>query len=271
MSNAKPQGSTETLPQFVHFRTAPPDGIRRWLRKDAQRLQWHTRVCFSRSSAKFWCHRGQKSPQFWPRLSFYRLRLQFQFICPISRSHGPKNWRFCSIWAFPGDNSNPISQMAIKWHISWWRHQMETFSALLALFAGNSPVPGEFPTRRPVTRSFDVFFDLRLNKRLSKQPWGCWFETPSLWRHCDDSFWEHVGDSSLFWGHPSNFKATKADKSAIWIVFEQDNTRLVAAIKSLNCRVIFISRIFAHVPSSMCLYVSLSVCCLFFSPPHIPV
>ena len=37
----------------------------------------------------------------------------------------------------------------------------------------------------PVTRSFDVFFDLRLNKRLSKQPWGWWFETPawSLWRH----------------------------------------------------------------------------------------
>ena len=41
------------------------------------------------------------------------------------------------------------------------------------------------PTQRPVTRSFDVFFDLRLNKRLSKQPWGWWFETPawSLWRH----------------------------------------------------------------------------------------
>ena len=39
--------------------------------------------------------------------------------------------------------------------------------------------------RRPVTRSFDVFFDLRLNKRSSKQSWGWWFETPShpLWRH----------------------------------------------------------------------------------------
>ena len=45
---------------------------------------------------------------------------------------------------------------------------METFSALLAICAGNSPVPGEFLTQRPVTRSFDVFFDLRLNKRLSK-------------------------------------------------------------------------------------------------------
>ena len=46
---------------------------------------------------------------------------------------------------------------------------METFSALLALCAGNSPVNGEFPAQRPVTRSFDVLFDLRLNKRLSKQ------------------------------------------------------------------------------------------------------
>ena len=45
--------------------------------------------------------------------------------------------------------------------------------------------PGEFPTQRPVTRSFDVYFDLRLNKRLSKQSWGWWFETlsRSLWRH----------------------------------------------------------------------------------------
>ena len=45
--------------------------------------------------------------------------------------------------------------------------------------------PGEFPTQRPVTRSFDVFFDLRLNKRSSKQPRGWWFETQSwsLWRH----------------------------------------------------------------------------------------
>ena len=48
---------------------------------------------------------------------------------------------------------------------------METFSALLALCAGNSPVTGEFPSHMPMTRSFDLFFVLRLNKRLSKQPW----------------------------------------------------------------------------------------------------
>ena len=46
---------------------------------------------------------------------------------------------------------------------------METFSALVALRARNSSVTGEFPPQRPVTRSFDVFFDLRMNKRLGKQ------------------------------------------------------------------------------------------------------
>ena len=71
--------------------------------------------------------------------------------------------------------------------LTWWRHQMETISALLAICAGNSPVTDEFPVQKSVTRSFDVFFDLRLNKRLSKQSWGWWFETLSrpLWRHCN--------------------------------------------------------------------------------------
>ena len=59
---------------------------------------------------------------------------------------------------------------------TWWRHQMETFSALLTICAVNSPVTGEFPTQRPVPRGFDVFFNLCLNKRFSKQSWGWCFE-----------------------------------------------------------------------------------------------
>ena len=67
----------------------------------------------------------------------------------------------------------------------WWRHQMETFSALLALCAENSQVTGEFRSQMPVTRSFEVFFDQHLNTRLSKQYRGYWFEMQlsSLWRH----------------------------------------------------------------------------------------
>ena len=60
----------------------------------------------------------------------------------------------------------------LQCNVTWWRHQIETFSALLALCAGQSLVTGEFTEQRPVTRSFDVFFDLRLNKRLSKPSWG---------------------------------------------------------------------------------------------------
>ena len=75
---------------------------------------------------------------------------------------------------------------------TWWHHQMETFSGSLAICAGNSPVPGDFPTQRPVTRSFDVFFDLCLNKRLSKEPWGWWCETlKSLFVNDDKNIMQH--------------------------------------------------------------------------------
>ena len=69
----------------------------------------------------------------------------------------------------------------------WWRHQMEAVSALVAFSAGNSPVTGEFPTQRPVTRSFGALFGLSLNQQLSKQRRRWWFETPShsLWHHCN--------------------------------------------------------------------------------------
>ena len=84
-----------------------------------------------------------------------------------------------------------VSQFGLLYQIPGDPHVMTTssngnISALLALSAGNSPVTGEFPAQRPVTRSFDVFFDLRL-KRLSKRSRGWWFETPSrqLWRHCN--------------------------------------------------------------------------------------
>ena len=77
---------------------------------------------------------------------------------------------------------------------------METFSALLAIWSGNSPVADEFPAQRQVTWSFDVFFDLRLSKRLSKQSWGWWFDTLSrqIWRHCN------------VWDGPVNLRATQA-------------------------------------------------------------
>ena len=81
------------------------------------------------------------------------------------------------------------------WALSWWRHEMKTFSALLALSEGNSPVTGEFPSQRPVTRSFDVFY-LRRKKRLSKQSRRRWFESPSCssWRDHNG-----LGNMSISW------------------------------------------------------------------------
>ena len=74
------------------------------------------------------------------------------------------------IFIEPQMYGGPEGQLQNKDSINpWWRHQMETFSGLLALCEGISPVTGEFPSQRLVMQSFDVFFDLCLNKQLSKQ------------------------------------------------------------------------------------------------------
>ena len=100
-------------------------------------------------------------------------------------------------------------------NMSWWRHQMETFSALLAICAGNSPVTGEFPTQRPVMRSFDVFFDLHPNERLSKQWWGWWFETLSspLWR--PHNVFVDIPQGS--WEYEPHERYITQDKPFMWI------------------------------------------------------
>ena len=126
---------------------------------------------------------------------------------------------------FSGYRESHDSDKAVARH-SWWRYQMEAFCALLALFAGNSPVTGEFPSKRLVTRSFDVFFHLCLNKRLCKQSWGWWFETPSclLWRHRNGydfiSTIKPYTDSQEKWSHASLRKKRNGgmlyDESQTW-------------------------------------------------------
>ena len=129
---------------------------------------------------------------------------QGMFINPATCKRHRSNWHCtCARLVLFTDKAKKINgcfycsisgMERMLWHLihvqswrPWWRHQMETFSALLAICAGNSPVTGEFPVQRPITRSFDVFVDLRRNKRLSKHWWGWWFETQScsLWRHCN--------------------------------------------------------------------------------------
>ena len=86
--------------------------------------------------------------------------------------------------AVTGDNGCDMARVVIMMTSS-----NGNISALLAFCEGNPPVTGGFPLQRPVTWSFDVFFDVRMNKRLSKQSRCRWFKTPwrSLLRHCNDA------------------------------------------------------------------------------------
>ena len=100
-------------------------------------------------------------------------------------------WDICSQWWY--SYSDTSVHAAVIWPVcrSTGMHMMTSSNGnifrVTGPLCGEFTGPGEFPTQRPVTRSFDIFFDLRLNKRLSKQSYGWWFETRSwsLWRHCN--------------------------------------------------------------------------------------
>ena len=104
---------------------------------------------------------------------------------------------------------------------------METFSASLALCAGNSPVTGE----RPVTQSFDVFFDLRLNKWLSKRSLGWWFKMSScsLWCHCNDKYihhwtrWPLVQHILFYYLNQFRFIVNCAFRNKLWKISTSDD------------------------------------------------
>ena len=127
---------------------------------------------------------------YWNVFSNFQLankRPMFRIMAMCQTSYKPLS-KLMMVW-FTDVYMHHAASVGLLWvfgtDISWWRHQMETFTALLAICARNSTVPGEFPAQRPVTRRFDIYFDLRPNKRLSKQSWGWWLGIPSrpLWRH----------------------------------------------------------------------------------------
>ena len=98
--------------------------------------------------------------------------------------------------------------------------------------------PGEFPAQRPVTRSFDAFFDLRLNKRLSKQPWGWWFETSSwwLWLQCN-ALWPVHGSITVWLRITVSFMA-----SHIWcLIIQLGLTRIQVRFTRTSDRLSFLN------------------------------
>ena len=113
-------------------------------------------------------------------------------ICPLAQSINGVDNRVSAYVAHPDNHRSRHG-----WHFafSWWRHQMDTFSALLVLCEGNPQSPVDSPHKGQWRQGFDVFFDLRLNKRLSKQSRRRGFETSwhSLWRHCYVLLWFGIG------------------------------------------------------------------------------
>ena len=105
---------------------------------------------------------------------------------------------------------------------SWWCQQIETFSAWLALCARNSPVTDEFFSQRTGMRSFNVFFDLRMKKRLCKHSGRRWFETPScsLWCHDD------VVSMGLFW-------FIRCRYVLVWIISDDFIANLIECARTL--------------------------------------
>ena len=99
----------------------------------------------------------------------------------------------------PGIYQDDIVNNMVNDVRAWWHHQMETFATSLAICAGNYPVTGESPSQRPVTWSFDGVFDLRLNKQLSKQSWGWWFDMQlrPLWQ-LHDFLINSLSDDNIF-------------------------------------------------------------------------
>ena len=106
--------------------------------------------------------------------------------------------------AYPMRARSPTS------HSNWWHDDVIKWKHFPRSWPSVTPVTGGFPSQKPVTRSFEVSFDLRLNKRLSKQSRSQWFETPSrpLWRNsngCESPKWRQqsydlMGDTILYFG-----------------------------------------------------------------------
>ena len=97
-----------------------------------------------------------------------------------------------------------------------WKH----FPRFLPMVKGIHRSPVECPPQRPMTRSFDVFFDLCLNKRLSKQSKRWWFETPprSVWRHCNCK-WSHGCINNTTWDWlPNETKHKSCANLLVWYI-----------------------------------------------------
>ena len=120
---------------------------------------------------------------------------------------------------------------------TWWRHQKETFSALLALCAENSPVTDEFPAQRPATRCFDAFFDLHwINNWVNNRAAGdlrrhrAHYDVTVMVKNENRTWkrrrWSETFDSRGFTGHFQWYPSVANDQLNITISWEMLNIQL---------------------------------------------
>ena len=147
---------------------------------------------------------GERLTKWFPGFLFIP---SFSHDIPDNKNHGanmgPVSPRWAPCWphepCYQGYHSIPFHLQVIifmqreTFIIAYLWYDMVTSSngnifRVTGHLCGEFTDPGEFPAQRPVTQSFDVFVDLRSNKRLTKQWWGWWFEMPSctLWRHYNE-------------------------------------------------------------------------------------
>ena len=152
---------------------------------------------------------GASNPRQFDYIFFQQRKHQSPtFLLILKRNHRWCRKRFHDIDGLAQDWSNSIAnalellQFCTK-ASTWCDHDdviKWIYFRITGPLWGEPPIIGGLPSKRLVARKFDVFFDLRLNKRLSKQSRCRWFETPSrsLWRHCND----HVTLFLCFQLHP---------------------------------------------------------------------
>ena len=123
-----------------------------------------------------------------------KLIILFRDVALDTCIHAPKCHKACVLMQLPNHvfktlvcNYTHMKQRGVIFRQCMMTSSNGNIFRVTGHLCGEFTGHGEFPAQRPVTRSFDVFLDLRLNKRLGKQSWGWWSETLScpLWRHCN--------------------------------------------------------------------------------------
>ena len=168
-----------------------------WIQSFVFRLKFHRssflRVLFTMTQRWFrwWLVPNRRQSIIWTNADLIHWRIYAALGCWIYLRKHKNTFAFLSHYydVMMSAMASQITSLTIVYPIinSGADQRKHQSSASLNFCSGNSQVTGEFHSQRPVKWSYDLLFDLHLNKRLIKQTWGWWFETQSrsLWRHCN--------------------------------------------------------------------------------------